>query len=127
VTIPTSETSFVVGRSEDIVEGGRLVVEIDGLELGIFRIHGSLVAYENYCVHAGGPICQGMIINRVEEILDAGKVTIGERFSPTDVHIVCPWHGYEYNLATGIHPGSPKDRLTPHAVTEEGGEIRVQR
>lgn len=126
MTANASEVSIVVAKSEDIPEGGRLVVDVGGMELGIFRVRGRLCAYENYCAHRGGPVCQGMVIGRVEEILDEEKQTIGERFSEHQIHIVCPWHGYEYDLETGRHPGDPTVRLKEHVVAEREGEISVR-
>jgi nitrite reductase/ring-hydroxylating ferredoxin subunit len=115
----------VVARSEDVAEGGRTVVSIAGTEVGIFRLDGELYAYDNWCVHEGGPACQGLIINRVVEVLDDEKRSQGDFFSPTDVHIVCPWHGYEYNIRTGEHAVDPRIRLKSVRVAEDGGEIRV--
>ena len=40
-------------------------------------------------------------------------------------HIVCPWHGYEFDLATGCHPGDPAMRLTPVPVAVRNGHIYV--
>ena len=40
-------------------------------------------------------------------------------------HIVCPWHGYEFDLATGCHPGDPSMRLTPVSVAIRDGQIFV--
>src|SRR5665213_2840848 len=100
----TSGSRVVVALSDDIPERGRTVIEISGQEIGIFRVKGVLYAYENYCVHAGGPVCQGVLMGRVVELLDDEKRSLGDRFSETDLHIVCPWHGYEYNVETGEHP-----------------------
>lgn len=117
--------AVVVGRSADIAEGGRSVVEIDGTEIGIFRVGGELFAYANYCAHAGGPACQGKMINRVVELLDEQKRSIGDHFSD-DLHVVCPWHGYEYNVRTGEHPADPRVRLRSYLVFEKDGEVVVE-
>ena len=39
----------------------------------------------------------------------------GLRFTK-DRHVVCPWHGYEFDLDTGRHPGDPRVRLRPIPV-----------
>ena len=41
--------TIVVGLKEDVLEGGRVVVDVDGLEIGIFRVDGRLYAWENRC------------------------------------------------------------------------------
>ena len=73
-TQPT--TRHLVGRSEDVPEGGRHVVDVAGTTIGVFRFKGRLYAYENVCPHQGGPVCQGRLVPRVAEVLDEGKRTI---------------------------------------------------
>ena len=87
---------------------------------------GEFYAYENNCIHQGGPACQGKIINRVEEVIhETEKTAHGLKFSENDVHIVCPWHGYEYNVRTGRHPGHKNIRLKPFKVDVKDGEVYV--
>jgi len=119
-----NETSVVVGVREDVLEGGRVVVDVDGVEIGIFRVGGQLHAWENRCVHAGGPVCQGKLMNRVVERLDAERRSLGDDFAD-ELHIVCPWHGYEYNVRTGEHPADSRLRLRRVEVSERDGEILV--
>lgn len=115
----------VVAMSSDVPEGGRVVVDFEGTEIGVFRVDGELRAWANSCAHVNGPVCQGKIINRVIERLDADKRSLGDDFADA-VHIVCPWHGYEYDLLTGRHPGNPNIRLRGFPVTEIDGEIIVE-
>ena len=42
--------AIVVGMREDVLEGGRVVVDVDGIEIGIFRLDGELYAWENRCM-----------------------------------------------------------------------------
>ncbi|MDQ0383028.1 Rieske (2Fe-2S) protein [Amycolatopsis thermophila] len=119
-------TSSVVARSSDVAEGGRYVVAVrDDLHIGLFRFRGRLYAYENTCPHQGGPVCQGRLVDGVRERLDAHRHSLGLAFDEDDPHIVCPWHGFEYRITTGEHPGAPRFRLRSFAVTEENGEISV--
>lgn len=101
------------------------VLSIEGVEVGIFhRGEGRLVAYENRCPHMGGPVCQGKLYNRVDELLQPDKKSIGLRFAP-ERHIVCPWHGYEFNLDTGCHPGKQSIRLRPVKIETRDGNVYV--
>ena len=122
-THPT--TRHLVGRSEDVPEGGRHVVDVAGTTIGVFRFKGRLYAYENVCPHQGGPVCQGRLVPRVAEVLDEGKRSRGQRFDSDDLHIVCPWHGFEYSVATGAHPGHRHIRLRDFPVDEEEGNVYV--
>jgi nitrite reductase/ring-hydroxylating ferredoxin subunit len=73
----------------------------------------------------GGPVCQGLIIPAVRELVDERKVSTGYAFDESEMRIVCPWHGYEFSIETGSHPGKPSIRLTPVPVEEIDGEIYV--
>ena len=117
--------AVVAALTEDVLEGGRVVVDIQGLEIGIFRLDGRLYAWENRCAHLGGPVCQGVLMNRVVERLDECMRSLGDDFAD-EQHIVCPWHGYEYDVRTGQHPGDPGARLRRIEVEERGGEIVVR-
>ena len=115
-----------VCESTDIPEGGRLVLDIGSQAIGIFRLSGRLYAYKNVCPHQGGPVCQGAILPRVEEQLDAGsKATTGFRFDTSDMHIVCPWHGLEFSIDTGKHAGTSRMELSRVEVGESEGHVIV--
>ena len=43
------------------------------------------------------------------------------------MHVVCPWHGFEYDVVTGRHPGRPDLALRSFPVTEDGGGSRRPR
>ena len=45
----------LIGKSNDVSENGRLVVDVAGTTVGIYRIGGKLYAYENRCKGAGTP------------------------------------------------------------------------
>lgn len=114
----------VASRSE-IGERGLRVKVVDGREIGIFRLGDEFFAYENICPHAGGPVCQGKLMGRIEEQIAADKTSHGANFSKRDVNIVCPWHGYEYDVRTGVHQAHSALKLTRFAVRLSGDDILV--
>ena len=116
---------LLAGPSDGIPEKGRLVVDIGDRTVGIFRVGGRLFAYENSCPHMGGPVCQGLIIPAVREVLNDRQVSTGYAFDESEMRIVCPWHGYEFSIETGSHPAKESIRLKRVAVEEEGGEVYV--
>lgn len=127
-TAPAART-YDVGASDEVAERGRLVVTLghgaEAVTVGVFRFRDRLYAYENRCAHQGGPACQGRIVSRVRERLDDGQRSLGLVFDDSVMHVVCPWHGFEYDVTTGRHPGRPDYALRPVTVAEEGGRIRV--
>ena len=118
-------SDVMVGALADIADGDHRIYRIGALEVGVFRQGASVVAWENRCPHAGGPVCQGRIYRKVEEVLAADRTSQGLRFSSTP-QIVCPWHGFEFDVATGRHPGDPKMRLRPVEASVREGRIYVR-
>ena len=104
---------------------GRVVLELSGKGLGIFRMGGALYAYENICPHQGGPVCQGKLMPRILEVLDEDQSSQGTRLDEGDMHVVCPWHGFEYSIKGGCHAGYSRITLKKLRVEESEGRIRV--
>ena len=115
---------FVAERSA-LADGTRFLVEVDGAEIGVFEHAGELYAYENRCVHQGGPVCEGILLGRVESVLDDRGRDRGGRFVEEDMHLVCPWHGWEYELATGRSVAYEDARLRRYDVVDRSGEVYV--
>jgi len=100
-----------VEKIKDFAEGDRRIVFHDGSEIGVFHWQGEFYAYENLCVHQGGPCCEGVIMHKVEDVLGPDKIWLGQKFSADEAHFVCPWHGYEYDIKTGECAGNRSLRL----------------
>ncbi len=90
-----------VGKLTEFKDGDRRIIFVGDNEIGVFRHDGKFYAYSNYCLHQGGPACEGLTIAKVEERLRPDKTSEGLFFSETEMHFVCPWHGYEYDMKTG--------------------------
>ena len=114
-----------VARDSDIADGGRKVIAAGGVEVGVFRVNGALYAWRNECPHQGGPVCQGRLMQRVEERLDGERRSLGMHYVDGTLNIVCPWHGYEFDVRTGQHAGLAALRLSGCPVTLRDGEIYV--
>lgn len=109
----------------DLADRDRRVFAVKGIEIGLFRLGDAVFAYENRCPHQGGPVCQGKLMPKVEQPLDAEGRSLGLRFSEDVVHLVCPWHGYEFVLTSGEHPGAPQLRLRRFRTEIRDGEVFV--
>ncbi len=93
-----------VGSLVELRKGKPLGVNVAGRDIAIFEVAGEIVATAGKCLHAGGPLCQGS--------LDAAILT-------------CPWHGWSYDLNTGICEEDPGLVLQRYAVTVQGDDILV--
>ena len=109
---------FVVAKAAEIPEGGRLVVEIGGREIGIYRVNGRFHALLNRCPHLGGPLCRGGLVHEIY-----APVPGDVRGDQSKTYVTCPWHNWEFDITTGQSYWSasgPKARLFPIGV--EAGE-----
>ena len=116
----------VVGKAADFQNGDRKIVDVNGKSVGVFRIDDQFYAIRNRCPHQWGPLCLGDFAPRA--------VSSG----PGDVHmddspplLACPWHGWEYDLATGQSFMGPGRGLAP-ALTYDvnvlpGSEVAAAR
>ena len=114
-----------VGRMSEFTDGASQIVKIGNTEVGIFRHEGEFFAYRNYCLHQGGPACEGLTIAKVEEVLREDKTSMGLFFSETDMNFVCPWHGYEYDMKTGECISDRKLKLKRFNVVQKGEDVYV--
>jgi nitrite reductase (NADH) small subunit len=114
-----------VARSQDLKEGERRIVSSGHHTVGVLRANGRLYAYRNECPHQGGPVCEGLMIHKVEEIIGPDKTYRGMRFNPEQLNLVCPWHGWEFDLATGRCAGDGRHGLKKYPVVERQNEIYV--
>lgn len=114
-----------VAKKDGLKEGEKLIVPTGNTEIGVYRFEGKLYAYENLCGHQGGPACEGIVIAKVVEKIGEDRTYQGMTFDESEPHIVCPWHGFEYDLKTGIHVGDKRFRLKPYEVVERDDGIYV--
>jgi nitrite reductase/ring-hydroxylating ferredoxin subunit len=116
---------YLVCRENELNDGDRRVMSCDGTEVGVFKIDGELVAWHNECPHRSGPVCQGRIYQRViEPIADDGTVRTLD-YDQNVTNIVCSWHGYEFDLKTGVNQGYDRIRLRKAKLEVKDGNVYV--
>jgi nitrite reductase (NADH) small subunit len=93
--------------------------------VAVFKLDGDFFAYLNQCPHMGGPVCQGKMIAKVEEIVAQDRTSQGMMFSKTKMHVVCPWHAYEFDIRTGLHPGNPRAQLRKVPIAVLGDDLVI--
>jgi nitrite reductase/ring-hydroxylating ferredoxin subunit len=110
-------TKYVVGTVDEIPPGGRKIVEIARRSIGVFNVKGRFYAIRNKCPHASGPMCEG---------ITSGLATSNEPghydYIMRGEIIRCPWHGWEYEIATGQSWFDPsKTRVAAYPAEVEAG------
>ena len=114
-----------VGDVSAFGDPGRKVVEVGGMQVGVFRLGDVFFAWENRCPHLEGPVCQGKILPLATEAVASDGTSSGRVFSKEQMNIICPWHGYEFDIRTGTHPTDKRVRLRRIPVKVVDGEIFV--
>jgi nitrite reductase (NADH) small subunit len=71
----------------------------------VANIDGTYSAMDNVCVHRGGALGQGVILD--------GKV-------------VCPWHGWMYDPKTGVPDVNPSVRVSVYPIESEGEDVLIE-
>ena len=112
---------YVVARADEIPPGGRKIVQVGDLSVGVFNLGGEYFALRNRCPHQGGPLCEGRL---------AGYVVSpkpGEYEYVRDGEILrCPWHGWEFDIRTGQSYCDPRRlRTRAYEVHVEPGATIV--
>lgn len=93
-----------VAKKADIPAGSGKTVQVDSKPVAIFNVDGSFYAMDNTCLHRGGPLGEGT--------LDGSTVT-------------CPWHGWQYDVKTGVNTMNPQAKVVTYPVKVEGEDILV--
>ena len=95
-------------------------VEADGRSVGLVWVDGELHGLADACPHRGAPLCSaGTLVHRVES--DGRRVT---RREPAD-QLRCPWHKWEFEIATGRCLVDDRLRVRTYGVRVEADEIVV--
>jgi 3-phenylpropionate/trans-cinnamate dioxygenase ferredoxin subunit len=107
----------VVGRAADLGDGERLIVEVAGRSIGIFRVDGRLYGLRNRCPHAGGELCRGRLLGRL-----SSRAPGHYEHDLRRPLVRCPWHGWEFDLQTGASVVDARAlRVRPYEVQEVPG------
>lgn len=117
---------YLVGTFAELSEDARKLVSISGDEIVVFRRRDTVYALENRCLHMGGPIAEGLLVDRVEGVVADDGRYLGDRFSDEVTHVVCPWHGWEYDIESGRCAGLPQLRLKRYVTEVRDGNVYVR-
>lgn len=116
---------ILVGKTAEFKEGTKKIVPNGKNEIGVYFVKGAYHAYLNLCPHQGGPACEGLLMAKVEEVIAPDKTYHGMRFNHDEMHIVCPWHGWEFDIANGEACADRKWKLRKYDVEVRGDEVYV--
>jgi nitrite reductase/ring-hydroxylating ferredoxin subunit len=109
-----------VGEAEAIAEGERIIVEVEGRSIGVYRLNGELYALHNRCPHEGAQLCKGEICGTTlpSQVYEYEYGRKGEL-------VRCPWHGWEFEIKTGKSVFNDKVRTRSYKVQVDDGQIGI--
>ncbi len=93
-----------VAKTSEIPAGSGKVVEVGGKMVALFHDDGLFYAIDNTCRHQGGPLGEGSL---------------------SGATVTCPWHGWEYDVKTGVCQADPSVTVQTFSVKVEGDDILV--
>jgi nitrite reductase (NADH) small subunit len=85
------------GEAKEFQAGERMVC--------VANVEGKLCALDNVCLHRGGPLGQGVIV---------------------DGAVVCPWHGWMYNPQSGEAAQNPSVKVDVYPIRVEGDDVMIE-
>lgn len=94
-----------VAKATDVPAGHGLLVEADGVTIALFNAGGGRFhATSPLCPHEDGPLAEGWLEG------DA---------------VVCPWHGFDFELGTGRCKVDDTLRIAVYPVRVAGEDVEV--
>ncbi len=82
------------GEAKEFTVGEKIVC--------VANVEGKLCALDNVCLHRGGPLGQGVIM---------------------DGTVIFPWHGWQYNPQTGEATQNPSLKVAVYPIHLEGDDV----
>lgn len=95
----------VLAEEDDVPPGTGQEFTVGGRIVALFNVAGQFHAIDGICAHQGGPLAKG-------------KLTEGV--------VTCPWHGWQFQVATGEHCLNPRICQTSFEVRVEAGAVFVR-
>lgn len=111
---------ILVGDAAELVDGKFKIVQQGTFKIGVTRLRdGTIRAVRNWCPHKGAAICKGVIGGTWPPSAPGDLV-----YDREGEILVCPWHGFEYDLRTGdeLYRKAPT-RLRFYEVVERDARI----
>jgi len=115
---------YDICAEDDLRPGEMRAADAGGVSVVLCRKpDGSYRALRNRCSHHGAPLSKGLFEKRVD-----GDVAGEKDLSPDVLVVRCPWHGYEFDVETGVCPADPENvRVKAYDIVVEGGRVFIER
>jgi nitrite reductase (NADH) small subunit len=94
-----------VAETSDLQPGEGKTVTVGERDLALFNVDGKFYCIDNTCPHRGGPLGEGRLEGCV---------------------VTCPWHGWRFDVSTGVSPVVPTAKVEKLECVVEGHDVKVK-
>lgn len=94
-----------IGSTSELPVGRATVKTVGDRKIALCHTKSGFYALDNVCPHRGGPLGEGDVM--------------GEE-------LVCPWHLWSFDVATGHCGGNPRIGVAAHELRIEGDRLLVR-
>ena len=94
-----------IASLDEVPPGTAIERAASGRVVALYNVDGELFALDGVCPHAGGPLGQGTLSGNV---------------------VTCPWHGWQFDVTTGLHCLNAGIQHPRFGVTVEGDDVFVE-
>lgn len=95
---------ITVAKKDDLKPGECKVIEVNDKQVALHNVDGEFFATSNTCLHQGGPLGEGMLEGNI---------------------VTCPWHGWKYDVKTGVSPENAQVKVETFEVKVENDEVKI--
>ena len=98
---------MTIGKAAEVDEGGTAGFEVEGAQVGVARIDGTLYAFSDICTHRGCTLSQGGELDGVE--------------------LTCECHGSVFDVSSGaVLDGPATESIETYPAREMDGDIQIE-
>jgi len=95
-----------VARADELPPGTVTAVRAGEEEIALAHVNGRFCAVQGRCLHLQGPLGEGRLEGSV---------------------LTCPWHGWQYDVCTGLNEFDHAIQLETYEVRVQDGDVQVRR
>ena len=120
--VRTRERDVSVASLDRVPTGSFLVIDVEGVEIGLTRSKDRVYAVRNVCPHQGAPICRGRVGGTMMPASPDQLV-----FGLDGLVVRCPWHAWEFNLENGqAICGIDRGRVRTYPTEVRDGNVFIR-
>jgi nitrite reductase (NADH) small subunit len=93
-----------IAKVSELQPGRGMTVTVGDKKIAVFNVNGTFYAIDDTCLHRGGPLGEGELEGCI---------------------VTCPWHGWKYDVTTGVSTINPAARVACYGTRIEGDEVQV--